>query len=120
MLAEAQAFARESGARVEERHDPDNVPRGVDVVYTTRWQTTGSAKPDPDWMRHFVPFRVTEALVDRASGPGAVFMHDLPAVRGEEVDAAVLDGPRSIALRQAENKLYSAMAVLEWCTVGPR
>ena len=118
IMADARAFAVAEGGWVEERHDVA-LPRGVDVVYTTRWQTTGSSKPDPDWRRDFEPFRVTEALFREAAGPDGVFMHDLPAVRGEEVDAAVLDGPRSIALRQAENKLYGAMAVLEWCVAGP-
>lgn len=120
VLAEARGFAAGAGACVEERHDPERVPGGVDVVYTTRWQTTGTTKPDPGWRRWFEPFRVTGALMARAAAPHGVFMHDLPAVRGEEVDAAVLDGPRSIALRQAGNKLYSAMAVLEWCVVGPQ
>ncbi|HYW08684.1 MAG TPA: hypothetical protein VE913_17110 [Longimicrobium sp.] len=119
-LAQARAFARESGSSVEERHDTESVPRGVDVVYTTRWQTTGTTKPDPEWRTTFEPFSVTDALMEHAAGPRGVFMHDLPAHRGEEVHASVLDGPRSIALRQAENKLYSAMSVLEWCVVGPR
>ena len=64
----------------------------------------------------FEPFRVTSGLW--RSSPGAVFMHDLPAHRGEEVTAEVLDGPRSIAFEQAENKMWSAMAVLEWCARG--
>jgi ornithine carbamoyltransferase len=120
VLAEAHAYAADSGAVVEESHDPADLPRGVDVVYTTRWQTTGSSKPDPDWRRGFEPFRVTEAVMREAAAPHGVFMHDLPAHRGEEVDASVLDGPRSIALHQAQNKMYSAMAVLEWCVAGPR
>jgi ornithine carbamoyltransferase len=102
---------------VVERHDVDDLPRGVDAIYTTRWQTTGTSKPDPAWRTVFAPFQVTSALW--TDNPGAVFMHDLPAHRGEEVTAEVLDGPCSIALQQAHNKMYSAMAVLEWCRRGP-
>ncbi|HET6763926.1 MAG TPA: hypothetical protein VFH27_09640 [Longimicrobiaceae bacterium] len=117
----ARADAATHGATVEEHHDMAHLPRGVDAVYTTRWQTTGSSKPDPNWRQVFAPFAVTPEVMAAASRPsGTVFMHDLPAVRGEEVHADVLDGPQSIAFRQAENKLYSAMAVLEWCIVGPQ
>jgi ornithine carbamoyltransferase len=96
-----------------ERHDMDDLPRAVDVVYTTRWQTTGTSKPDPLWRRHFEPFQITERLMKECQE--AVFMHDLPAHRGDEVTAEVLDGPASIVLAQAEHKMHSAMAVLEWC-----
>ncbi|GAA2787217.1 ornithine carbamoyltransferase [Crossiella cryophila] len=105
--------AKRGGARIEQRHDLADLPE-VDVVYTTRWQTTGTSKPDPDWREIFAPFQVDSALL--AACPGAVFMHDLPAHRGEEVTAEVLDGPASIAFTQAENKYHSARAVLEWCT----
>jgi ornithine carbamoyltransferase len=101
------------GAVVLERHDLAELPKDVDVVYTTRWQTTGTSKPDADWRAVFAPFQVTSELM--AAAPDAVFMHDLPAHRGEEVTAEVLDGPAAIAFDQAENKMYSAMAVLEWC-----
>lgn len=117
VLAQARAFATLSNASVTESHCPDALPAGVEVVYTTRWQTTGTAKADPEWRLAFRPFRVTRQLMQDTSGPlrPAVFLHDLPAVRGEEVDAAVLDGPQSLAFRQAENKMYAAMAVLDWC-----
>jgi ornithine carbamoyltransferase len=109
----AQALARASGSAVTEQHDLVDLPRDLDVVYTTRWQTTGTSKPDPRWRDVFGPFQVSAEMMD--SAPKAVFMHDLPAHRGEEVTAEVLDGPAAIAFQQAENKMYSAMAVLEWC-----
>jgi ornithine carbamoyltransferase len=111
-LERAAEHAVRAGSLVEERHDMDRLPE-VDVVYTTRWQTTGTAKADPDWRELFAPFQVDEKVM--ASSPDAVFMHDLPAHRGEEVTGEVLDGPRSIAFDQAENKYHSARAVLEWC-----
>lgn len=111
--ARALAQAGQSGARVSERHDLDRLPADLDAVYTTRWQTTGTTKPDPDWRTAFAPFHVGPELMARA--PKAVFLHDLPAHRGEEVAAEVLDGAGSLAFAQAENKLHSAMAVLEWC-----
>jgi ornithine carbamoyltransferase len=117
-LAAARALAAEHGATVEETHDPGSLPAGVDVVYTSRWQEMGVEKPDPDWKTRFAPFRVTRALMERVSGPDTVFMHDLPAVRGEDVDDEVLDGERSLAWVQAQYKMWSAMAVMEWCGAG--
>ncbi|WP_341716333.1 ornithine carbamoyltransferase [Micromonospora sp. FIMYZ51] len=113
ILADATRQAEVSGASVVERHHMSDLPGDLDAIYTTRWQTTGTSKPDPDWRRIFAPFRVEQALWQRS--PHAVFLHDLPAHRGEEVTAEVLDGPASIAFAQAENKCYSAMAVLDWC-----
>ncbi|MFE6688281.1 ornithine carbamoyltransferase [Streptomyces sp. NPDC057743] len=112
----AQQAARQaaaSGAVLRERHTMDGLPADLDVIYTARWQTTGTAKADPDWRTTFAPFQVRAELW--ADSPKAVFLHDLPAHRGEEVTAEVLDGPMSLAFEQAENKMHSAMAVLEWC-----
>ncbi|MFI2612905.1 ornithine carbamoyltransferase [Kitasatospora sp. NPDC018619] len=117
LLARAAAQAARTGSVVTERHDMADLPAGVDAVYTTRWQTTGTTKPDPDWRTVFAPFQVTRALWEHS--PKAAFLHDLPAHRGEEVTAEVLDGPASIAFDQAENKMHSAMAVLEWIRRGP-
>jgi ornithine carbamoyltransferase len=108
--------AADSRAILDERHAPSELPEAVDIVYTTRWQTTGTTKSDPRWRASFEPFGVDSRLMERY--PDAIFMHDLPAHRGEEVTSDVLDGPASVAFDQAENKLYSAMAVLEWCADG--
>jgi ornithine carbamoyltransferase len=119
VLAAARGFARESGAVVEQHHRADALPTNVDVVYTTRWQTMGVPKPDPNWKQLFRPFSVTKELMARVSKPaGTVFLHDLPAVRGDDVTDEVLDGPQSLAFRQAKHKMTSAMAVLQWCLNG--
>ncbi len=104
-----EVAARNDSEVVALDHLPD-VPEKCDVVYTTRWQTTGTAKADPDWHRHFTPYRVDAGVL--AAHPGAVLMHDLPAHRGEEITADVLDGPASIVFAQARMKMYSAAAVL--------
>ncbi|MFD6287031.1 ornithine carbamoyltransferase [Streptomyces sp. NPDC060205] len=116
VLEAAAKRAAGAGGSVQEVHDTDDLPSDVDVVYTTRWQTTGTVKTDPDWRERFRPFHIDERFLAR--WPEATFMHDLPAHRGEEVSGAVLDGPRSIAWQQAEMKLTSAMAVLEWGVAG--
>ena len=115
-LRRARRHAARSGAHIDQQHDMRGLPPDLDVIYTTRWQTTGSSKHTADWRHTFAPFRVGSSLL--AAYPRAVFLHDLPAHRGEEVDAAVLDGPASLAFRQAHMKMYSAMAVLEWCAAG--
>jgi ornithine carbamoyltransferase len=112
----ARGYADRTGAQVRERHDMHELPADVDVIYTTRWQTTGTTKRTADWRRTFDPFRVGMPLL--AAHPRAVFLHDLPAHRGEEVSAEVLDGPASLAFRQATMKMFSAMAVLEWCAAA--
>ncbi|MBO0719577.1 MAG: ornithine carbamoyltransferase [Blastocatellia bacterium] len=119
ILTECDLLARQHGAAIQARESIDKLPSCVDAVYTTRWLTTGVTRTDPNWRDVFRPFSVTPAMMDRVSKPsGTVFMHDLPAIRGEEVDDAVLDGPQSIAFQQARFKLFSAMAALEWCLCG--
>lgn len=115
-LARAAEFCRQTGSAVEQSHDAAHLPRDVDVVYATRWQTMGVPKPDPDWKEKFKPYAVTRELMGRVSKPsGTVFMHDLPAVRGDDVTDDVLDAPLSLAFRQAEHKLTAAQSVLSWC-----
>lgn len=118
VLETSRELCRQSGSVVEEFHDLSTVLRGFDVVYATRWQTMGVPKSDPHWKEKFIPYRVTPELMQRFSRNGhTVFMHDLPAVRGDDVVDEVLDGPGSVAFRQAKHKMTSAMAVLEWCVV---
>jgi len=116
VLEQAAELARQTGSVIEQHHNVQNLPKDVDVVYTTRWQTMGEPHPDPDWQEQFRPYSVTSAIMSRVSKPrGAIFLHDLPAVLGEEVQKEVLNGPKSLAWRQARHKMFGAMAILEWC-----
>jgi ornithine carbamoyltransferase len=118
ILGNAKKWAAEGGGSVTQVHDMDDLPGNVDVVYTTRWETTGTVKDDPGWREKFRDFYVDERLLRR--WPTAKLMHDLPAHRGQEVSGAVLEGPRSLAWSQAEMKLTSAMAILEWAAGDDR
>ena len=92
--------------------DPVEAARGADVVYTDTWTSMGQ-ESESDWRRVvFAGYRVDEALMSLAA-PDALFMHCLPAHRGEEVSDAVLDGPHSIVLEQAENRLHLQKALME-------
>ena len=116
VLEIARGLCQQSGSSVAELHDLSGLKGAFDVVYATRWQTMGVPKPDPHWKEKFMPYRVTQDLMRRFSKNGqTVFMHDLPAVRGDDVVDEVLDGPSSVAFRQARHKMTSAMAVLAWC-----
>lgn len=119
ILKAAEGFARQSAAHVSAHHDIRALPTNVDVVYTTRWETMGVARREPEWRGKFEPYRVTARMMAEVSRPaGTIFLHDLPAIRGAEVTDEVLDGPQSLAFRQAQHKMTSAMSVLKWCAAA--
>jgi ornithine carbamoyltransferase len=117
-LAAFRRHAAEAGSVVDLLHDPRALPRAVDVVYTTRWQSMGEEPDGPDWRESFRGFAVTRRLMGELAHERTIFMHDLPAHRGIEVEAEVLDGPASRIRRQSFNKMISAMCVLERCLRG--
>jgi len=102
--------AERSGAVIEFFEDPYEAVRGSKVVYTDVWVSMGQEVEAEKRKSLLSPYRVTEDLMAHASSE-AIFMHCLPAVRGEEVEEAVLEGRRSVVWDQAENRLYTAMAV---------
>lgn len=98
--------------------DPRKAVKGADVVYTDVWASMGQ-EHEADLRREvFKPYQVNESLMSRAHS-GAVFLHCLPAHRGEEVTSAVLDGPRSRVIPQAANRMHFQMALLTWLLVSP-
>lgn len=84
----------------------------ADVVVTDTWLSMGQEDLEGHRPKAFHPFQVTQSVMDKAK-PGAVFMHCLPAYRGKEVEAGVLDGPRSVVWQEAENRLHAQKALLE-------
>jgi ornithine carbamoyltransferase len=112
VLAECAALARTGGGSVRLTHDAAEAVAGADAVYTDSWMSYGipsAAKAE----RHaqLLPYQVSRALMARAQ-PHAVFMNCLPAMRGMEQEAAVIDGPQSIVFDQAENRLHTQKALL--------
>jgi ornithine carbamoyltransferase len=110
IVAQAAHTARRNGSLIEIVHDPVDAVRGADAVYTDVWASMGEEDEAAERRRAFAGFRVTEELV--AVAPDALVMHCLPAHRGDEIDAAVIDGPRSVVFDQAENRLWAQQAVL--------
>ena len=103
---------------VRQTNDPLEAVTGADIIYTDVWVSMG-AQECADRKALFKPFRVDERLMSAA--PSASFMHCLPARRGEEVTAAVIDGPRSAVWRQAENRMHSARSAMLWALeAGPQ
>ncbi len=111
MLERAQEIADEGGGSIEIGNDPQTAATGAEVVYTDAWVSMGLEHEAAQRREVFAPFRVDAALMARAD-PQAIFMHCLPAHRGEEVTDAVLDGPQSVVFDQAENRLHTQKALL--------
>ena len=106
-------IAQETGGSATVTHSPQEAAAGADVLYTDVWASMGLESEAESRLSVFEPFRLDSALVDR-SDPGSIVMHCLPAHRGEEVSADVIDGPRSVVWDQAENRLHAQKALLAW------
>ncbi|EJF91226.1 ornithine carbamoyltransferase [Bartonella tamiae] len=107
------SWARERGAHIFLTHNPQEAANNVDCIVTDTWVSMGQefrARGN----RVFKPYCVDEALMQHAK-PDALFMHCLPAHRGEEVVDAVIDGPHSVVFDEAENRLHAQKAILAWC-----
>jgi len=112
-VGSAQRIAGESGARVLVTDDVVAAVTGADVVVTDTWVSMGQEADTAARVATFAPYRVTPELFALADS-AAIFLHCLPAYREYEVDAAVIDGPRSVIWDEAENRLHAQKALLEF------
>jgi len=107
------AWAADHQGRVTTTEDPEEAVRGADLVVTDTWVSMGDEDKFPR-LSALEPYRVHEALMSLAN-KDALFMHCLPAHRGEEVTEAVIDGPQSVVFDEAENRIHAQKSILAWC-----
>ena len=112
VLRESEEIGRQTGARVAVTHDAAEAVKGADVVYTDSWMSY-HIPPHKlnERVRVFTPYQVNAELMAKAA-PDAIFMNCLPALRGYEQTADVIDGPQSVVFDQAENRLHLQKAVM--------
>jgi len=113
VVAVAGRLAASTGGSVTVTHDPAAAADGADVLATDTWVSMGDEGQAADRSGPFVPFSVDEAALARAAD-GAIVLHCLPAYRGREIAAAVIDGPASAVWDEAENRLHAQKALLVW------
>ena len=118
VVRRARTLGAPHGSVIEVRHDPA-AAAGADVVYTDVWASMGQEAQAKARKRVFAPYQVNRALL--ATAPEAIVLHCLPAHRGEEITAEVLDGPQSVVFDQAENRRHAQKALLRYVTgcTGP-
>ena len=109
--------ARRAGSHLRRFSDPHDAVRGADIVTTDVWTSMGFEAETEERKQDFASFRVDAEMMALAK-PDAVFMHCLPAHRGEEVTADVIDGPQSLVWDEAENRLHTQKALLEYLLLG--
>ena len=111
MVADARKIAKETGARIDLFTDPHAAVAGVDAIYTDAWASMGQENEAGKRAGIFPPYQVNQQLMAEAA-PHAVFMHCLPAHRGEEVTDEVMDSENSVIFEQAENRLHVQKSIL--------
>src|ERR1700675_284734 len=111
VLADAKRVAKETRAKIELFANPAEAVEGAQAVYTDSWTSMGFEAEEKMRRQIFKPYQVNRKLMEQA-GPSALFMHCLPAHRGQEVTDEVLDGATSVVLQQSENRMYVQKAIL--------
>ncbi len=113
VLAKAQRIASETGGSAVHLADPAAAFDGADIVATDTWVSMGQEDEYDERAKPFLPFAVDDAAMQKAAAD-AIVLHCLPAYRGKEIAASVMDGPQSVVWDEAENRLHAQKALLTW------
>jgi ornithine carbamoyltransferase len=111
IVARAQEIAKEKGGRIETLSNPYQAVEGADVIYTDTWVSMGQEADKQMREKLFLPYQVNDKLAEKAN-KDYIFLHCLPAHRGLEVSAEVIDGPHSVVFDEAENRMHAQKAIL--------
>ena len=118
VVAKAQAIAKKTGATIEVTIDPEAAAKGASALYTDVWMSMGDPESErAEKIKVLAPFAITDALMSLTTSD-SIFMHCLPAHRGEEVAASVIDGPKSVIWREAYHRRTTIQALLYHLTRG--
>ena len=118
VVAKAKKIAEKTGAKIEVTNDPEAASKGASVLYTDVWMSMGDPEAErAEKMKVLAPFAVTDNLM-ALTEKDSIFMHCLPAHRGEEVAASVIDGPKSVIWREANHRRTTIQALLYHLTRG--
>jgi len=118
VVAKAQAIAKKTGATIEVTNDPEAAAKGASALYTDVWMSMGDPESErAEKFKVLAPFAITDALMSLTE-TDSIFMHCLPAHRGEEVAASVIDGPKSVIWREAYHRRTTIQALLYHLTRG--
>lgn len=113
VVADAERRATATGGSISVHTDAEEAAAGADVIVTDTWVSMGKEEEKAARLRELGAYKVTEQTM-RLADPEAIFIHCLPADRGYEVDASVIDGPQSVVWDEAENRLHAQKALLVW------
>jgi ornithine carbamoyltransferase len=118
VVSKAQAIAKKTGATIEVTNDPEAAAKGASALYTDVWMSMGDPESErAEKIKMLAPFAITDALMSLTTSD-SIFMHCLPAHRGEEVAASVIDGPKSVIWREAFHRRTTIQALLYHLTRG--
>lgn len=112
LLEEIKPWAEESGAEITVETDPFTAVRGADAIYTDVWTSMGEESQEEIRKKLLSPYQVNGKLMEATGNPDTKFLHCLPAVKGQEVTAEIIDGPQSAAWEQAENRKHTIKAIM--------